>query len=378
MARIWDYRPVYENSIELGDLNYGIDFDSMYYFLESYFSQFEDSINLMEVLSTVIEDNELILVKNSNNKEQKSTEAKKAQKKSFKEKILKFIQSCKNAIINAFKFCVEKLSKFGAFIKRKAHEFKNMATIKFDIYMPPFKKKEFFNYSKDMDVVVGGVRAWINNDMAKSNKEPETWGDDTVHEHRVPWDHNFIEENIMDIFKKAFNFRSNEDLTGKDFAELFVRHYIDSTKEERVTMSLDDILNDNDRCMYAIGYNKDRATKTLNGYIKNCDEMVEKMGTDSDEFRRMKEYGNALSMAASYTSKSFTCCLRIYEWYFVYLQKAIQAINAAAEERMNKQGRNPDGTKKKKTTNTNSNNTSSNNSNSSNEKTTKESFGFAY
>lgn len=357
MSRIWDYRPVYENSIELGDLNYGIDFESMTYFLESYLSQFEDSINLMEVLSTVIEDNNLILTKNSNNKEQKSTEAKKAQKKSFKEKIIKFIQSCKNAIINAFEFCVEKLSKFGAFIKRKAHEFKNMMTFKIDIYMPPFKKKEFFNYSKDMNVVVSGVRAWINNDMAKSNKEPEHWGDDTVHEHRVPWDHNFIEENIMDIFKKAFNFKSNEDLTGKDFAEAFVRHYIDSSKEERVTISFKDLERDYSECIMAIQFNKDAATKTLNGYIENCNKMTEEICAGTDEFRRMNEYGRALTMATTYTSKSFTCSLRIYEWYFTYLQKAIESISATVAEFMRKHGRNPDGTKKK---------------------TAKESLGFSY
>ena len=362
MSRIWDYRPVYENSIELGDLNYGIDFESMNYFLESYLSQFEDSINLMEALSAVIEDNNLILVKNSNNKEQKSTEAKKAQKKSFKEKIIKFIQSCKNAIINAFEFCVEKLSKFGAFIKRKAHEFKNMMTFKIDIYMPPFKKKEFFNYSKDMNVVVGGVRAWINNDMAKSNKEPEHWGDDTVHEHRVPWDHNFIEENIMDIFKKAFNFKSNEDLTGKDFAEAFVRHYIDSSKEERVTISFKDLERDYEDCMTSVKYNRDYATKALNKYIENCDKILKNMGSETAEFKQMKKYGEALSIATTYTSKSFTCSLRIYEWYFTYLHKAIESINAAAAEFMRKHDCNPDGTKKQK----------------SDEKSTKESFGFSY
>lgn len=346
MARIWDYRPVYENNIAFGDLNYGIDFDSMHYFLESYFSQFEDSINLMEVLSTVIEDNNLILTKNSNNKEQKSTEAKKAQKKSFKEKILKFIQSCKNAIINAFKFCVEKLSKFGAFIKRKAHEFKNIYTGRIDFYMPPFKKKEFFNYSKDIDLFVAGVRATINNDMSKPDPE---FGEK-------------IHSNLLDIFKKSFNIGSNEEFTEENFAESFVRHYIDSSKEERVTISFKDLERDYGDCMKSVNYNRDYATKALNEYIKNCDKILKNMGSETAEFKQMKKYGEALSIATTYTSKSFTASLRIYEWYFTYLKRAIEAIEATYAEYMYKHGRNPDGTKKQK----------------SDEKSTKESFGFSY
>lgn len=341
MARIWDYRPVYENNIAFGDLNYGIDFESMNYFLESYLSQFEDSINLMEALSAVIEDNNLILTRNPKKNEQESTSKKNAQKKSFKEKIVKFIQSCKNAIKKAFEFCIEKLSKFGKFIKEKVHEFKNVITMRIDFYMPSFKKKEFFNYSKDIDLFVAGVRATINNDMSKPDPE---FGEK-------------IHSNLLDIFKKSFNIGSNEEFTEENFAESFVRHYIDSSKEERVTISFKDLERDYGDCMTSVKYNRDYATKALNEYIENCDKILKNMGSETAEFKQMKKYGEALSIATTYTSKSFTASLRIYEWYFTYLKRAIEAIEAAYAEYMYKHGRNPDGTKRK---------------------TAKESLGFSY